>query len=132
MKSAFKILLALVTVTLVSCQKMAVEEYGDQIGFTAGYSVSTEPGTSKATLFEDLAQLKDKSGNGGFFRVEAFKAGSSDKHFTLPTVVMYFTDVVAPVQPYWSFYDGGTNLEERYWPQTYNLDFLAYINHIKM
>ena len=127
MKVLSNIILSSILLLLFSCQKYGNHIIGEEIGFSAGYSVSTEPGTSKAALFEDLAQLQDKSGNGGFFRVEAFKAGSSDKHFTLPTVVMYFTDVVAPVQPYWSFYDGGTNLEERYWPHTYNLDFLAYM-----
>ena len=127
MKLILNIILLSVILSFFSCQKIDTAEVGDEIRFTAGYSVSVTPASSKATLFSNNAQLLEKSGMGGFFRVEAFKKGSSTKHFTLPTVVMYFTDVAVGAQPYWSFYDGGSNLEERYWPHSYNLDFLAYM-----
>ena len=136
MKVPFYIILSGILLLFVSCQKMVVDERGKEIVFTAGYSVSTVPAASKASFFDNVSHLQDKSGLGGFFRVEAYKnmlvdnknVSTSDKHFTSPTIVMYYTDVTQGVNPYWTFYNDGTNkLEERYWPQTYNLDFLAYM-----
>lgn len=133
MKTLLHIILLCIPLLLFSCQKHDVENRGDEILFAAEYSAKAVPvqsDTKAATydgagLFETSADFESKNGMGGYFRVEAFKAGTTVKHFVQPTTVMYHTDVVDE-KPDWYFYNL-TDFEKRYWPQTYNLDFLAYM-----
>lgn len=128
MKTAFNFLLALVCMLLFSCQKMEEGRSGDEISFSAGYSVSAVPASTKVTLFGSDEDFKSKAGMGGFFRVEAYKnvddKSTSENHFTAPTTVMWHDDTQQ--EKTWRFYNL-TDLVQRYWPQTYNLDFLAYM-----
>lgn len=133
MKTLLHIILVSLSVLFFSCQKQDVENRGDEILFAAEYyaqTVPVVPGTKATTydganLFETADDFLSKDEMGGYFRVEAFKAGQTFKHFVQPTTVMYHTDVQNQ-DPDWYFYNL-TDFESRYWPQTYNLDFLAYM-----
>ena len=118
---------------LASCSKTSMPDTLNGIVFstpqftTSVVDVKSSSIDGGAFLYDSESFL-DKSRNGGYFLVEAYKSGENTKHFTSPTTVMYHTDVAEGVLPSWKIYNPHTNsFESRYWPQTYNLDFLAYM-----
>lgn len=116
----------LLSLMLLSCSKFDEGAVDSGILFSTGYSVSVVQNQStKVSLYSGAADLLSKDGFGGYFNVKAFKENTPDDHFTSPTTVMYHTDTQ---NPEWRFYNPSINaFEKRYWPQTYKLDFLAYM-----
>ncbi len=118
---------------LASCTKSGMPDPFTGIAFSTP-DLSAEVVDVKASSINggaflyDNAGFLDKSGRGGYFLVEAYKTGTGTKHFTSPTTVMYHTDVAEGALPAWYIYNPLIDdFEHRYWPQTYNLDFLAYM-----
>lgn len=121
--------LVLLSLLVISCSKINTPEVADSIVFsalgdnqTAGVKASNPADTA---FLYDNGQFWDKHSGGGYFLVEAYQAGTSVKYFTSPTTVMYHTDTDNKA---WYIYNPHTrDFESRYWPQSFNLDFLAYM-----
>lgn len=106
---------------VVGCNKES--EYPDRnspILFST--SISDNSSTTKATVFDEDADLADLSKGGGNFSVRAYKSGTEDE-FLYDQRVWYFDHGRA-----WHFYDDAiNNVTEVYWPNATNIDFFTYM-----
>lgn len=127
-------ILFLVSILALSCSKSTSEVNNKEIMFSATNvtasvvdlkNTQNSQNTNGAYLFEDSASFKDKTSNGGYFNVEAYKSGYNFAHFNIPTTVFYHDDTNTPG---WFIYNPDTKeIEQRYWPVDYALDFFAYM-----
>lgn len=89
---------------------------GHEIMFTPSFSASAVP--SKAFLYDENNIIQNNKGD---FSVTAYISGSKSLHFMQPERVSYWFQN-------WVFYDADKNADyKRYWPQTYALDFFAFM-----
>ena len=134
MRTSVKYLLFFISLMAVSCSKQADIIDNQEIVFSATNltisvadlkNTQNSQGLNGAYLFEDQTSFQDKEGNGGFFNINAYKSGESTEYFTQPTTVFYHTDTQNPA---WYIYNPDTKeIEKRYWPVSYSLDFFAYM-----
>ena len=134
MRNPISYILLLIFMVAVSCSKSADIVNNQDIIFSATnltISVADLKSTQRsqdlngAYLFANQTDFQDKENNGGFFNVMAYKSGESTAHFTDPTTVFYHTDTQNPA---WYIYNPDTKeIESRYWPVSYSLDFFAYM-----
>lgn len=128
MKTTLKTIIALSIFIAVSCSQTTLEQHNPTentpISFMPGLTATAVP--SKADLYNSQNLIDaDHKGN---FSVTAFKAGTTDRHFLGMERVYYMYYPENPSASSWRFYDSESNsFYERYWPQTYSLDFLAYM-----
>lgn len=109
-----------ISALLFSCDKYMSDEHDQNkehpIGFSLDFSAS--PVDSKAFLYDETNIIQDGQGD---FSVIAYQSGSKSKHFLQPERVSYWFNN-------WVFYDAAQNKDyKRYWPQTYALDFFAFM-----
>lgn len=120
MKLIYTYIFAVMMLGLVSCRKSMVDPVDDIS--TVPISFDIEQAVTKASLFEEDSDLKDVSKGGGNFSVCAYKSGTGTK-FLYNQRVWYFQDGKS-----WHFYDDAiNNVTHIYWPNTFNLDFFAYM-----
>ena len=90
---------------------------GEEITFSPSFSTSAVP--AKADLYDET-NIISEDGEGDF-SVIAYKTGTKTKHFLQHERVSYWFGN-------WVFYDEQSNTDyKRYWPQTYALDFFAFM-----
>ena len=143
MKLQFKYILPLLSLFVVSCTKtkVGVGEQSEKIIFTATNhhpsvvdtrAAGNHQNLPGAYLFDNPAKFQSKSGRGGYFNVMAYKTGTDFEHFVYPAPVIYYDQAPDPNDYAWYIYNPSLNagkgdFEDRYWPVTFNLDFLAYM-----
>jgi len=120
-------LIFLLTVFAVSCIRTADhDETGSEkeISFSPGFSATAVE--AKSFLYDSSNMIQDGHGN---FMVTAYRTGTSQRHFLYQghslgfDQIYYFKDADE-----WRFYDAGiNNFYKRYWPESYGLDFFAYM-----
>ena len=108
----------------ISCTKTGDAETGLKEIILSPFSVQL-----KANLYDSSKLLsEDKKGN---FSVIAYKAGTKTKYFLQPERIYYMYYPDSPEASEWRFYQkdsqGNESFYSRYWPQTYALDFFAYM-----
>ena len=122
MKALFKALITAICVfTLTTACTKAVDGIGSgdnvhEIMFIPSFSATAVP--SKAFLYDENNIILNGQGD---FSVISYLSGTNTRHFLQPERVSYWFEK-------WMFYDADKNSDyKRYWPQTYALDFLAYM-----
>lgn len=116
----------IISATLASCSKEGKGgEYAESTyEITFAPTLSAEAVPSKAGLY-DSGNIIDEEHHGNF-SVIAYKSGTKTRHFLDPERVYYMYYQDAPEESRWRFYDN-SDFYSRYWPQTYALDFIAYM-----
>ena len=134
MKTLRKTLIMTAFTILVICG--CIKEEGDisgkatgtEINFTPTFSVSSAP--VRADLYDqDNILTEDKGKLTGDFSVIAYRSDTGDKHFLKSEHVYYMHYPASETQEEfgeWRFLKNDA-FYERYWPQTYALDFFAYM-----
>ena len=107
---------------------MSGKETGAEINFTPAFSASAIP--VKADLYDNSNIITDIDGKlSGDFSVISYRSDTKARHFQYPEHVYYMHYPATETENEfgeWRFLKDG-NFYERYWPQTYALDFFAYM-----
>ena len=104
------------------------QETGTEINFTPNFSASSVP--VKADLYGPENILKDNNGRlTGDFSVIAYRSDTKARHFLEQEHIYYMHYPATETEEEfgeWRFLKDGA-FYQRYWPQTYALDFFAYM-----
>lgn len=118
MKIVHAYIIAVLMLGLVSCRKSHIDPV-DVSTVPIDFNVAQ---ATKATIFEEDADLIESSKGGGDFTVSAYKSGTAERYI-YNRHVWYFQDGRS-----WHFYDDDVNnVTDVYWPNTFDLDFVAYM-----
>ncbi len=126
MKSRIILTFVIIPILILSaCEKERGKEIDSdvEISFSTSFYASAVP--SKAGLYDNSNIITDNEGN---FSVISYNSKTGTKHLENVEWVYYMYYPDAPEASGWRFRHDNV-LYERYWPQTYGLDFFAYMPH---
>ena len=126
------IMTALSMLAICACIKIenstSGQKTGTEIDFTPTFSASAVP--VKAALYDQDNIITDKNGRlSGDFSVIAYRSDTQTKHFLDAEHVYYMHYPATETEEEfgeWRFLRGN-DFYERFWPQTYALDFFAFM-----